>query len=68
MVGWTWRTWMIIMTMHALLALSTLEILSVDDDSMPKLKGACSSCSYFSNENIEGRLKKKKKKLIRRIF
>ena len=33
----------------ALLALSTLEILNVDDDFLSKLKGAVSSCNNFSN-------------------
>ena len=44
---------------HALLALSALETSNVDDDFMSKLKGAYSSCSYFSNENIEKRLRPK---------
>jgi hypothetical protein len=41
----------------ALLALSTLEILNVDDDFLSKLKGAHSSCNDFCNENIERRLR-----------
>ena len=43
----------------ALLALSTLEILNVDDDFLSKLKGAFSSCIDCSYENIERRLRKK---------
>jgi len=38
-------------------SLSTLEILNVDDDFLAKLYGAYSSCNYFSNENIEKRLR-----------
>ncbi len=36
-----------------LLALSTLESLNVDDDFMSNLKGAYSTCAYFSNDNNE---------------
>jgi len=43
----------------ALLALSALEILNVADDFRSKLKGVYSSCSCFSNENIERRLRRK---------
>ena len=45
---------------HALMALSTLEALNVDDDFMSNLKGAFSTCAYFSNDNIERRLRQKK--------
>jgi hypothetical protein len=40
---------------HALLALSALEALNVDDDFLSNLKGAYSTCAYVSNENIEKR-------------
>ena len=43
----------------SLLALSTFEILNVDDDFLSKLRGANSSCNHFSNENIKRRLSKK---------
>ena len=41
----------------ALLTLSTLEALNVDDDFMSNLKGAYSTCAYFSNDNNERRLR-----------
>jgi len=41
----------------ALLALSTLEVLNVDDDFMSNLKGTYSTCAYFSNDNNERRLR-----------
>ncbi len=40
---------------HALLTLSTLETLNVDYDFLSQLKGAYSTCIFFSNENIERR-------------
>ena len=43
----------------SLLAISKLEALNVDDDFLSKLKGAYSTCAYFSNENIERRLRQK---------
>jgi hypothetical protein len=36
----------------ALLALTTFKSLNVDDDFLSHLKGAYSSCNYFSDENI----------------
>jgi hypothetical protein len=42
---------------HALLALSTLESLNVDDDFLSNLKGAYSTCDYFSNDNNGMRLR-----------
>ncbi len=45
----------------ALLALSTLEALNVDDDFLSNLKGAYSTCAYFSNDNNERRLRQKLK-------
>ena len=39
----------------ALLALSTLEAMNVDDDFLSSLKGAYSTCAYSSNDNNEGR-------------
>jgi hypothetical protein len=42
----------------ALLALTTFEELNVDDDFLSQLKGAHSSCNYFSDENI-GRRKRR---------
>jgi len=52
----------------ALLALSTLAILNVDDHFLSKLKGAYSICSYFSNENIERRLRQKNEKSSNGLF
>jgi hypothetical protein len=43
----------------ALLALSTLETLNVDDEFMPNLKGTYSPCAYFSTNNNERRLRQK---------
>jgi hypothetical protein len=51
-----------------LLALSTLEILDVDDDFLSISKGAYSSCSYFSNENIERRMRQKIEKSSDGLF
>jgi hypothetical protein len=51
-----------------LLALSTLEILNVDEDFVSKLKGAYSACNYFSNENIESRLRQKLRKIMTDCF
>jgi hypothetical protein len=42
----------------ALMALTTFQSLNVVDDFMSQLKGAYSSCNYFSIENI-GRRKRK---------
>ncbi len=41
----------------ALLALATLELLNVDDDDdfLSQLKGTCSTCNFFFDENIERR-------------
>ncbi len=39
----------------ALLALSTLESLNVDEDFLSQLKGAYSICNFFSNETLERR-------------
>ncbi len=39
----------------ALLALSTLKTFNVDDDFLSQLKGAYSTCNFFSGENIERR-------------
>jgi hypothetical protein len=36
-----------------LLSLSTVELLNGDEEFLSKLKGAYTSCSYLSNENIE---------------
>jgi hypothetical protein len=36
-------------------ALTTFLSLNVDDDFLSQLKGAYSSCNYFSNENISWR-------------
>jgi len=36
----------------ALLAQTTFQSLNVDDDFLSQLKGAYSSCNYFSDENI----------------
>ena len=53
----------------ALLALSTLEILNVNDDFfLSKLKGEFFSCNYFSNENIERRLRQKCEKSYEGLF
>ena len=43
----------------ALLALSTLEALNVDDDFLSNLKGAYSTCAYFSMDINEKRLRQK---------
>ena len=43
----------------ALLALSTLEALNVDDDFLSNLKGAYSTCAYYSKDNNERRLRQK---------
>ena len=37
----------------ALLVLSTFELLNIDDDFLSQLKGAYSSCKYFSDDNID---------------
>jgi len=52
----------------ALLALSILEALNVDDDFMSKLKGAYSIFAYFCNENIERRLRQKIEKSSDGLF
>ncbi len=43
-----------------LLALSTLELLNVDDDFLSQLKRTYSTCNYFFDENI----KRRKRQLI----
>ena len=53
---------------HALLALSTLESLNVDDDFLSNLKGAYSACAYFSNDNNERRLRQKIEKSSDGLF
>ena len=53
---------------HALLALSTLEILNVDDDYLSNLKGAYSTCAYFPNENNERRFRQKIEKSSDGLF
>jgi hypothetical protein len=53
---------------HALLALSTLEALNVDDDFLSKLKGTYSACGYFSNDNIRRRLRQKIEKSSDKLF
>ena len=53
---------------HVLLALSTLEALNVDDDFLFNLKGACSTCAYFSNDNNERRLRQKIEKSSDGLF
>ena len=52
----------------ALLALSTLEALNVDDDFMSNLKGAYSTCIYFSNDNNERILRQKIEKSSNGLF
>ena len=52
----------------ALLALTTSEILNVDYDFLSELKGTYSSWKYFSNENIERRLRKKNEKSSDGLF
>ena len=52
----------------ALLSLSTLEALNVDDDFLSNLKGAYSTCAYFSNDNNENRLRQKIKKSSDGLF
>jgi hypothetical protein len=44
---------------HALLALSTLKSLNVDDDFLSNLKGAYYTCAYFCNANNERRMRQK---------
>jgi len=53
---------------HVLLALSTLEALNVDDDFLSNLKGAYSTCAYFSSDNNERRLKQKIEKSSDGLF
>ncbi len=52
----------------ALLALSTLEALNVDDDFMSNLKGAYYTCALFSNDNNESRLRQKIEKSSDGLF
>ena len=52
----------------AILALSTLESLNVDDDFLSNLKGAYSTCAYFSNDNKERRLRQKMEKSSDGLF
>jgi hypothetical protein len=53
---------------RVLLALSILEALNVDNYFLPNFKGACSIYAYFSNENIERRLRQKFEKYFDGIF
>ena len=52
----------------ALLALTTFQSLNVDDDFMSQLKGAYSSCNYFSYENIGRRKRRLIEKSSNKIF
>jgi hypothetical protein len=52
----------------ALLALSTLEALNVGDDFLSNLKGAYSTCAYFSNDNNKRRLRQKIEKSSDGLF
>ncbi len=52
----------------ALLTLSTLESLNVYDDFLSNLKGAYSTCAYFSNDNNERRLRQKIEKSFDGLF
>ncbi len=52
----------------ALLALSTLETLNVDEDFLSKLKRAYSICNYFFDENIEWRLRRRIEKSFDGLF
>jgi hypothetical protein len=52
----------------ALLALSTLEALNVDDDFLSNLKETFSTCAYFSNDNNEMRLRQKIEKSSDGLF
>ena len=52
----------------ALLTLSALEALNVDDDFLSILKGAYSTCAYFSNNNNERRLRQKIEKSCDGLF
>ena len=52
----------------ALLALSTLESLNVDNDFLSNLKSAYSICAYFSNDNNERRLRQKIEKSSDGLF
>ncbi len=38
-----------------LMALPSLESFNIDDDFLSQLKGAYSTCNFFSDENIERR-------------
>jgi hypothetical protein len=44
------------------MALSTIELLNVDDDFVTQLKGVYFSCNYFPDENIDRRKRKLFKK------
>ena len=52
----------------AILALSTLESLNVDDDFLSSLKGAYSACAYFSNDNNERKLRQRIEKSSDGLF
>ena len=52
----------------ALLELSTLEALNVEDDFLSSLKGAYSTCAYYSNENIKRRSRQNIKKSSYGLF
>jgi hypothetical protein len=51
----------------ALLELSTLKALNVNDDFLSNLKGAYSTCAYFSNDNNERRSRQKIEKSSDRL-
>ncbi len=52
----------------ALLALSLLETLNVDDDFLSQLKGAYSTCNFFSEGNIERRKRQLIEKSSEELF
>ena len=52
----------------AILALSTLESLNVNDDFLSNLKGAYSACAYFSNDNNERKLRQRIEKSSDGLF
>ena len=53
---------------HALLAQSTLETLNIYDDFLSNLKGAYSTCAYFSNDNTESKMRQKIEKSSDGLF
>ena len=52
----------------ALKALSTLEALNVNDNFLTNLKGAYSTCAYFSDDTDESRLRQKIEKSSDGLF